>query len=87
MGLGTWKADGDREDTDIVLLHREISTKFNKTRLLVEEVLGCETYAAKNDGCKRLKRKPIGQDELKTHLWKALRTSPSVRSKFKDSCQ
>ena len=58
---------------------------FDKTHLRVEEVLGCETYAAKN-GCKRLNRKPIGQDELKNHLWKALRTSPSVGSKSKDSC-
>lgn len=40
--------------------------KSDKTRLRVEEVLGYETYAAKNDGYKRLNRKPIGQDELKT---------------------
>ena len=60
MGLETWKADENREDTDIVLLRTEISMCFDKVRLRVEEVLlGCETYAAKKDGCKRLNRKPI----------------------------
>jgi hypothetical protein len=28
VGLGTWKADGNREDKDIVLLRREISTSM-----------------------------------------------------------
>ena len=28
VGLGTWKADENREDTDIVLLRRELSTSF-----------------------------------------------------------
>jgi hypothetical protein len=36
--------------------------------LRVEEGLGYETYAAKNDGYERLNRQPVGQDELKNHL-------------------
>lgn len=28
MGLGTWKADGNREGTDIALLRTEISTSL-----------------------------------------------------------
>lgn len=68
MGLGTWEADGSGEDTDIVPLHREVSTSLIRYMCAFEEIPSCETYAAENDGCKKLSRKTIGQDEFKKHF-------------------
>jgi hypothetical protein len=61
VGLGTWRADGNREDTGIVLLRRERSTN------LMSPVSVFLDARLKNTG-KRLNSVPFGQDELKIHL-------------------
>lgn len=69
MGPETWRADENREDTDIVLPRREMSVKLIRNFCAKKEVLGCDTHGANDDGCKELQRKAFGQDELENHLY------------------